>query len=98
MAVDSSAVGNPSAATRSNAAGHAASRPRAEAVLPSETSRLGNNGERFDKPSRDSAAPIRVSIGRITVEAPAAAVQSPPFQRPRPPLSLNDYLARRRSE
>jgi hypothetical protein len=98
IAVDSSAVGNPSAATRSNAAGHTASRDRADAVLPSETSRLGNNGERFDKPSRDSAAPIRVSIGRITVEAPAAAVQSPPFQRPRPPLSLNDYLARRRSE
>jgi hypothetical protein len=98
MAVDSSAVGNPSAATRSNVAGHAASRPRAEAVLPSEISRLGNNAERFDKPSRDSAAPIRISIGRITVESPAAAAPSPPFRRPRPPLSLNDYLDRRRSE
>jgi hypothetical protein len=98
IAVDSSAVGNPSAATRSNAPGHKASRLRAEAVLPSETNRLGNNGERFEQRSRDSAAPIRVSIGRITVESPAAAAPSQPFQRPRPPLSLNDYLARRRSE
>jgi hypothetical protein len=80
-----------------SADGRPAARPRAGAsVLPSEAGRRGRNLERFDKRGTDSEAPIRVSIGRITVEPPAASTRPPPFQRPRPTLSLNDYLARRR--
>jgi hypothetical protein len=97
VAFDSSAVGPPPAATRPSAARDLASRPRVDAaILPSETSRRGPHLERPDKRRSDSAAPIRVSIGRITVEAPAAPAQVQAFQRPRPTLSLNDYLERRR--
>jgi hypothetical protein len=40
--------------------------------------------------------PIRVSIGRITVEAPPAPAEARRSSRPRPALSLSDYLDRRR--
>jgi hypothetical protein len=96
-AVDSSALDNPSMSPQPSADGQPAARPRAQApVLPSEAGRRGRNLERLDKRGTDSEAPIRVSIGRITVEPPAASTRPPPFQRPRPTLSLNDYLARRR--
>jgi hypothetical protein len=93
--VGSSALDNPSMSPQPGADGQPAARPRAEApVLPSEAGR--RNPERLDKRGTDSEAPIRVSIGRITVEPPAASTRPAPFQRPRPTLSLNDYLARRR--
>jgi hypothetical protein len=97
VAVDSSVLDNPAMSPPPSADGQAAARPRAEApVLPSEAGRRGRNLERLDKRGTESEAPIRVSIGRITVEPPTASTRPPPFQRPRPTLSLNDYLARRR--
>jgi hypothetical protein len=97
VAVDSSVLDNPAMSPPPSADGRPAARPRAEAsVLPSEAGRRGRNLERLDKRGTESEAPIRVSIGRITVEPPTASTRPPPFQRPRPTLSLNDYLARRR--
>jgi hypothetical protein len=95
-ASDSSAPGERLAATGLGPPHHAG--PRAgtpAAILPSEASRRGPDLERPDKRRRDAEPPIRISIGRITIEAPPAA-RAQPFQRPRPTLSLSDYLERRR--
>jgi hypothetical protein len=94
-AVDSFVVGNPPADTPPGAARSASVRPRAEmAIIPNDSRRD------LDRPAarkaNGEAPPIRVSIGRITVEAPSASALPQPFRRPRPTLSLNDYLERRR--
>jgi len=94
--LESSAVGDRSAAADLGQTGHPV--PRAgtpTAILPSEIGRRGPDLERPDQRRRDTEPPIRISIGRITVEAPPAE-RAQPFQRPRPALSLSDYLERRR--
>jgi hypothetical protein len=93
-AADPFAAASPAPAPPSRAARDLPAHPRAPAILPSETNR-GPNFERSGKRTADSA-PIRISIGRITVDAPASAARPEQFHRPRPTLTLNDYLDRRR--
>jgi hypothetical protein len=95
VAAGSFVVGAPHAETPPSAARSMPVRPRTEmAVTPNDPRRD------VDRPAgrkaNGEAPPIRVSIGRITVEAPSASALPPPFRRPRPTLSLNDYLERRR--
>jgi hypothetical protein len=48
------------------------------------------------RPTRASAAPpIRISIGKVSVQSPEVVEPSRPFRRPRPGLSLSEYLSRR---
>jgi hypothetical protein len=94
-ATDLSAAGDPHAAAFPSVAAAASSRPRAESGISPNDQRSGVDRAARRK-ANGEAPPIRVSIGRITVEAPSASALPQPFRRPRPTLSLNDYLERRR--
>jgi hypothetical protein len=63
--------------------------------MPADTVGPVAEGGRAPPSRRSEAPPIRISIGRITVQAPAGS-PAPPYRRPRPRLSLSDYLAGRR--
>jgi hypothetical protein len=66
-------------------------------ILPVDAARTTHASEAAPRRKDvERPPPIRVSIGRITVDAPPAAAPSPPFRRPAPTLSLNSYLDRRR--
>jgi hypothetical protein len=72
--------------------GHAAPRGALPPVVP--TSAAGADASDL-RPRRREPPPVKISIGRVTVAAPAAPT-APPVRRTQPSLSLRDYLSRRR--
>lgn len=62
-------------------------------VVPSATPSTPSATRRREQ---GEAAPIRISIGRISVDAPAPPSQPSRPARARPKMSLNEYLKRRR--